>query len=280
MLYDLIDRIEQRPADPFEDAKKTLKEAVAEYEPTHIFALFSGGHDSVCAAHVAKEVLGNKLTANVHCNTTIGIQKTRDYAENLSRAWGVRHLTYFPPRTYREIVLDYGFPGPAQHRAMYIQLKERCVDALIRDHKVNRLDRIMLITGVRKAESVRRMGSVQRVSRTGAKVWVAPLINWEDGDKHAYIKANNIPYNEVALQLCMSGECLCGAYANPGELAEIDEVAPESAAEIRTLMAEVRAAGKHWRWGTAPPKNMYPDADQTNLDLHLCHSCEAKQEAP
>jgi hypothetical protein len=52
----------------------------------------------------------------------------------------------------------------------------------------------------------------------------------------------------------MSGECLCGAFAKPGELEMIRFFFPDTAAEIDELERKAKAAKKHCVWGTRPPR--------------------------
>jgi hypothetical protein len=90
--------------------------------------------------------------------------------------------------------------------------------------------------------------------------------------KHMLCYDNALPLNEVTEHIHMSGECLCGAYAKPGELDEIGFFYPETAAKLRALEQEAVAAGiPACRWGQKPP-------GQTNSSSaagRLCSSCVA-----
>jgi hypothetical protein len=91
---------------------------------------------------------------------------------------------------------------------------------------------------------------------------------------------------EVAqpIQYGMSGECLCGSYAEPGELAGIRLIEPETADEIEQLERDVAARGHCWRWEQRPPKRLAIDERQGDMfpperDFRpLCMGC-AKMEA-
>ncbi|MEO2090883.1 MAG: hypothetical protein ABGY75_15495, partial [Gemmataceae bacterium] len=87
------------------------------------------------------------------------------------------------------------------------------------------------------------------VQKKDGRVWVAPLLNWSHEDKHAYLDAHLLPRNPVVEKLCMSGECLCGAFARKGELDEIAFWYPETAARIRALEVRAAEAGVPCRWG-------------------------------
>lgn len=254
-------------------AREIMDAAIDEHSPSHVFGMFSGGHDSLCACHVAS--LHPRFDGCVHINTGIGIEQTREFVRATCQDHGWPLKEYHPPVSYREIVLKHGFPGPASHWVMYARLKERCIRQLIREHKTRHRDRILLVTGVRRAESTRRMGYVQPVNRIGAQVWVAPIIDWSNDDKTAHIAEHKLPENPVVKLLCMSGECLCGAFARPGEIKELELWFPEVAERIHALEREANAARVPAVWGTAPAVN-WESLGQP--DLPLCWSCEAKRE--
>lgn len=228
-----------------------LDRAVREHAPVAMYGMLSGGHDSVCANHIASR--HPSFTRSVHINTTIGIRETRLYARERALQFGWSLIEMRPPVSYREIILEHGFPGPGGHSHMYRRLKERPIRQLVRETKTRWKDRVGLVTGVRSDESVRRMGNVEPIAREGAKLWVAPIINWTDEDKLAYMEHCGIPRNPVVDTICMSGECLCGAFAKKEELVELEVSFPEVAAGIHALQDEALLEGVHAKWGTRPP---------------------------
>lgn len=208
--------------------------------------------------------------AAVHINTGTGIPETRKFVGEFCERYGIPLLEYFPPVPYREIVLKHGFPGPGGHRFMYVWLKERALGQLVREHKTKWNDRIMLITGVRLSESKRRMGHVEPIVRQKAKLWVAPILDWTSDDLRAYREENGVPESEVAALLHMSGECLCGAFAHPDEIKDLEAFYPVVAARIHALEVEAEAAGVHCVWGTRPPGKRKA-ADAAGM---LCTGCQ------
>lgn len=155
---------------------------------------------------------------------------------------------------------------------MYTRLKERCVDQLVREHKTRWKDRIGLVTGVRLSESVRRMGHVEPIKRDGAAVWIAPILHWDDDDKLEYMVREELTRNAVVDTICMSGECLCGAFAKKEELVELQHSYPGVAAEILALQEEAEAAGVHAKWGTRPPGSR----GKATTGGMLCTSCNQR----
>lgn len=259
-------------ADPVREGLDILAGAVEEHRPVKVFALFSGGHDSLCSTHLASR--SPRFDGCVHIDTGIGIDETREFVRATCRAHGWPLAEYRPPVPYEEIVLRWGFPGPAGHTLIYNRLKERCLRQLSRDHKATRSDLILLITGIRRQESRRRMGYVEPVQKKDGRVWVAPLLNWTHDDKHAYLDAHHLPRNPVVEKLCMSGECLCGAFARKGELDEIAFWYPETAARIRALEVRAAEAGVPCRWGQRPAAAKRTAPTPT---VGLCWSCGVKK---
>lgn len=122
-----------------------------------------------------------------------------------------------------------GFPGPAGgHRAAYARLKERQVEAYVRDVKrdlkADRSARIALLSGARVGESMRRrrtnVGPGYR--RRKAQLWVNPLQWWTNDEMRAYRREHRIAVSDVAALLHRSGECNCGAYIGKDERADLE----------------------------------------------------------
>lgn len=240
--------------------------------------LFSGGNDSTTLAHMFR----NDVDYFVHANTTIGIEKTREFVRNVSEEWGVPLLERMPPREqdrYRAQVLRDGFPGPAWHARMYTRLKERALDQVRREIVTNPYkERVVFIAGRRRAESKRRR-SIPESERRDSVVWVSPLVNWTKLDLTTYrLMEGDVPANEVSDLIHMSGECLCGSFASPGEHAEIAYWFPEVADQIAALEAEIAdrddipAHRKTWGWGADPAKKAL-DGKASKSGL-LCSSCD------
>jgi 3'-phosphoadenosine 5'-phosphosulfate sulfotransferase (PAPS reductase)/FAD synthetase len=243
--------------------------------PSHIFALFSGGHDSLVSTHFASQQSG--FSGVVHCNTGIGIEDTREYVRQTCRDQGWSLIEMKPDRfSYRDLVLaDHlgGFPGgPQSHKRFYYYLKRRSIDRVVRDYKTHYGDRIGLVTGIRKAESARRMAGhfAKKVYREGAKLWLNPILDWTEADKNAYMKEERLPRSPVVDILHRSGECLCGAFTRKDEFRDIEMWYPETAKHIRELELEVQKVHPGSYWGRRE-RQSHPG----QLDfLPLCSDCQ------
>lgn len=246
----------------------------ASHKAVGVYAMFSGGDDSLTSTLVASQSAG--FRACVHLDTGIGIPETRDFVAETCREQGWELLVFRAKdcgQDYAALAERYGFPGPGAHRRMYIRLKERPLDAFVRSVKRHRLDRVILSTGARTQESARRMGHVQPVRRDGASVWANPIHDWSKADCLDYIAQRGVRRNPVVELIHMSGECLCGSYAAPGELKEIALWFPHVGAHIRAIEDRAVAAGvKSCRWGEAPKGRRR----KRGKISELCQQCELR----
>lgn len=239
--------------------------------------LYSGGNDSTVLTHM----LRGRADYALHADTGIGIAQTRDFVRETCAAWDLPLIVRASPgQTYRDLVLERGFPGPAMHWKMYQRLKERALDAIRAELLAPvsaRTHRLLWIAGRRRDESQRR-ADVPLHERDGSVIWASPLAMWTKLDLNTYRQLHPaVPQNPVSALLHMSGECLCGAFAHPGELDEIGTFFPEVRAHIEALEAEVRAAGHPepiCRWGHGEGRTTSDPVGK------LCSSCLAPDDAP
>lgn len=240
--------------------------------------LFSGGNDSTTLTHLFR----GHVDYAAHANTTIGIEATREFVRNTCEEWGLPLIERMAPREvdrYRAQVLRDGFPGPAWHHRMYQRLKERALDQIRSEIVTNpRKERVVFIAGRRREESARRR-RVPLSERRGSTVWVSPLIHWTKLDLNTYrLMAGDVPSNLASDLIHMSGECLCGSFAAPGERAEIDHWFPNALDEVRELEAliadrgDIPAHRKTWGWGSDPALKALDGAASTTGPM--CSSCD------
>jgi 3'-phosphoadenosine 5'-phosphosulfate sulfotransferase (PAPS reductase)/FAD synthetase len=252
-------------------------------ELTASCVLFSGGNDSTTLAHLFR----GRATHTLHANTTIGIEDTRQFVRDTSIAWGLPLIEVTADDTYEDLVLGRvktkkhgedvwpgGFPGPGAHNVMYQRLKERALDKARHQLGIagSKKRAAVFIAGRRRQESERRK-DIKLYETDGTVIWVSPICMWTKPDLNTYrLIHHDVPRNAVSDTLHMSGECLCGAYAHPGELDEIGDWYPEVRAEIEALEAKARAAGipEPWcRWG-------HGQGLPTKGAGRLCSACDVR----
>jgi 3'-phosphoadenosine 5'-phosphosulfate sulfotransferase (PAPS reductase)/FAD synthetase len=266
---------EQRVTDLIAQAHRIVDDAWEIHSDGKMLAascvLYSGGNDSTVLTHLMR----SRVDYAVHINTTVGIEETRVFVRDTCRDWGLDLMERYPPKTYRELVLEQGkFPGPALHYKMYQRLKERALRQVRNELVSNpRRERVLFIAGRRRSESNRRV-NVPLYERSGSTVWASPLALWTKLDMNTYrLMAGDVPVNQVSDLLHMSGECLCGSFAKPGELDEIRMWYPKAAAQLEEIEAALVAAGHtgpRTKWGHG---NLRGKRDTTHVG-ELCTSCE------
>lgn len=245
-------------SEQIEKSRKILSSAINEYNPCIALVGFSGGNDSTICVYLTA-MLCRELDlpfAVFHCNTGIGIEATRVFVRDICKLnkWEL-HEEYPPYKSYRDTVLEYGFPGPDSHKVMYSILKERAIRVVVR--KYPKKERKLIVTGVRTSESARRMMTANKdIDKRGRQIWTSLMRHWDEEDMEEFRELHKIPVNEVTCKMGMSGECLCGAYAKKGELDRIKEHYPDTYNEIIALEKETKELGFTWGWDDVPPTGM------------------------
>lgn len=237
------------------------------------FCLFSGGNDSTVLAYRCRDLYDALAFIDTGTSSPGVIEHVRHVAGRLNKPLVVLEAG----ERFRGMVLGtdsgkgYGFPGPAQHGTTYNLLKGRQVEALVRDHKTHRGDRIGLLSGARAGESQRRKSNVKPVWRRGAQVWINPILGWTDAEMNEYRAAHSLPELEVAALLHRSGECNCGCFAGEGEREMLRDLWPEwFDATIGSLEREAEARGlpfAKWGHGRGRPSAVGPLCSDCQLTL-------------
>lgn len=242
--------------------------------------LFSGGHDSLCACHLASQ--HPRFTGDVHhIRTGIGSKDTWQFVQDVCNSYGWKLKTYKSPATYRRFVQRLGFPGPGAHGWVYNWIKDRCVSMMVKGTKA------LLLTGCREQESVRRMGHVEplKIGETSKKTgkttklnrfWTAPCHDWSVEEQRSYMEEFDLPRNPVKEKTGMSGECWCGAFASPGEMAILRQHCPDVAEEIDACRKIAIENGTHADWGTRHKNSKGLVEVESG---QLCSSCDFRARA-
>lgn len=247
--------------------------AALAHAPVAKFAMFSAGDGSLAGTHWAmNNVPGCEV---LHINTGIGIKRARIFVrETCEReGWPLTEVRAKEDcgQDYDEIVGEHGFPGPGSHSLMYRRLKERCVELVVRQRKTARSDKVMLLTGICHDDSQRRSGYGGReITFKGAQMWVNHLYWAGQSWRERYVADLGIPRNPMSIELGMSGECLCGAFASKGELRIIRRVCPATADRIQAL--QHRISNRHpWGWEDRPPRER--DLATPDFFAPMCVNC-------
>lgn len=250
-----------------------IDRVIRDYQPTHIVATVSGGRDSAAEVEFARD-LGVKIDLILHCRTGTGIPETTTHVVDYYGNLGPDFVMADAGDAYERYVMRKGFfgVGPAAHRFSYHVLKADPMRAAISRHirRRRRGVRVMLLNGARASESANRRLNLKEERLDKGNLWVNIIHDWTDGDRDRYLRLNQVPINPVAVQLCRSGECMCGTQQTMAERAEAAALYPQWGAWLKDL--EGRARAKHgWGWGENMPRP--PDPNQAEMFQPMCMGC-------
>lgn len=253
-----------------------LAEAIDQFNPTHIVSMVSGGKDSAASDQIARE-LGANINFVMHGNTRCGIPETSEFVRATYGKLG-DFVEADAGNAYEDYVLRKGFfgKGIGAHGFSYRVLKatpfRKEISKRIRQGK--RDVRVLLLNGARKDESENRKANLETFRRDPASpgnVWVNLIHDWDQDARDTYLKSRATPINPVAVQLCRSGECMCGTMQTMQERWEAAAIYPEWGARLSSLEAEARAL-HGFGWGEAFPKPQ-PQPRQADLFQPMCKDC-------
>ena len=244
----------------YPSAAKNFNDIMSELEEIHhrtaYYALTSGGKDSISVVDRLANM--GKLKSAVYIQTGVGLQITIDHLHDYCQemGWPLRIIEPNPKYSYANFVLQCGFPGPAVHKEIMARLKFHTMNdfAMSVDRKNH-----VLISGVRKFESHRRMGNYPYPVQSHGQLWFAcPAFYETDKDVYRYVMANGLKLSPAyARGFGVSGDCLCGTYATRDSKRLIMEVDQKLADYIKWLEEGVQkfgtpAAKRYPHWGDGP----------------------------
>lgn len=259
--------------------------AIKKYKPEKAVLMVSGGHDSITNAHLSASILYKRRMpfCVYHGDTTIGIPQTQLYVKEICKKYGWELHIRQPPNVedhYINIVRKYGFPGATKtaHQYMYRRLKERALRHFVSHELKSSIyarENCLLLSGVRKNESLIRMGYNETMSKDFSRCWVNPIFYFTEEDCSDYMRSYNIPKNPVKEKICISGECLCGCFSCLEEYIEICTAYPEVGKILKELHKIAIENGHPWGWASGP--NQWKKEQKASKNMFMCVGCEKKR---
>lgn len=277
------------------DFTEIINGAVKKYNPSKVLVGFTGGSDSLTLLHLMIE--SGIPFQPFFCNVGIGIHEQwefiREYCKLMNLDLIEQSVVY---KTYKQMVIANGFPGPAMHTIFFRNLKEKSIR-----HINNRFNKdTIVVSGVRVSESQKRKINVSKPFQVIDGIrWVSPIMNWDEDDKDEFLEDRKIEKSPVSKSFGMSGECLCGAYSVKGEKEKLKECGfTRACAAIENLEKTLFDIGFTWGWDDPLPKgkeynrimeSIYPGISELklakkeskegpNLFNPMCHKCTVNHE--
>ncbi|WP_421809045.1 phosphoadenosine phosphosulfate reductase family protein [Flagellimonas sp.] len=271
---------------------ETLAERIKkDYNPYAVIVGLTTGFDSNVALKLATMFFN--VDAAFTCDTTIAAPETLANCERVAKeVYGLKWICKAPPyngkrenhNTYFEVVKQHGFPGKTKtaHNWMYRWLKDHTVSRIISDIRKKKRNRpIIIVSGARKYESVRRMGTSQDVTVIGNNIWVNICNEWTNSEVHAFAEDNKLSKyrSPISQILGISGECFCGCFSQKGELSEIKFASPSAYEKLSFISKWLSDnTNYYWGWEEGPSKQWTLEKyGQINMfsesNLIMCSTC-------
>lgn len=265
------------------EPQRILTTAIETWNPVALVSLFSGGYDSAITTHVLHRLNTHGLPIQVWAiDTKLSTDGWRDYVTGVAAGQGWNFQIYDNEigfREFVELVRLYGCPYSRQgHTTVFRRLKERGFDAILKMNKKNWNDKVLFVSGMRRAESAERKASkeVERIGKSN-KIFAAPIVGWENDECDYYRIENNLPDNPFYDTVGGSGDCQCnwGLFIT---LLQLAKHSPKLAAGNVALINELSKLLHGYGWGEKPRhgqqeffENLTGEAELTSP--FLCAGC-------
>ena len=269
MSNSLEEFVKYEPSTPDEIIQSALKQGYDRF-----YCMYSGGQDSTCTTHYIAENYPANFAGVVHADTGVSLEATRKFVVEYCREWDWPLYFTKPPKrtknierhgkdfTYRSFVLQYGFPHARNHPWVLGYLKKLGWEGWMRD--TQKLEAgACFISGVRKRESMARSRfreyTKKEVHRDKHVTYVSPFL-YKTGDwvSKYFFNPCSKKSPAYAMGFGISGECMCGAFADPWERELLRQHDPKLYAMIVGLERDVKVCGSedakhHTEWGKSEP---------------------------
>jgi 3'-phosphoadenosine 5'-phosphosulfate sulfotransferase (PAPS reductase)/FAD synthetase len=205
-------------------------ESMIQYASPYI--LFSGGKDSICTLMYLKRIaqrVGKKVRA-VHVDTTVGLPRSRNHAEELCKRFDVELAVVRPKKDFFSLAKEWGIPS---HKFRWC-CRELKIKPLADYLKAAPEPKIVL-DGIRAAESSIRSSYLPVWYHPTFKCLSAsPIFYWSDSEVRGYLEKGGIS-KETLNQLSTSPECWCGAYKSRKDFERLYALSPELFSKLAKL---------------------------------------------
>lgn len=276
-------------------SKELAERVIKDFNPYAVIVGYTGGTDSNIALKLATMFF--KVDAAFTCNTTIGAIETLQNCEKVAKeVYGLKYISRMPPYgaleenpdTYFEVVKQHGFPGQTKtaHNWMYRWLKDHTVSRIVSSIRRRKRNRpIVIISGARRHESTRRMGTSEDITVIDNTIWVNICNDWTDSECYAFAEDWGIQKlrSPISLGMGISGECFCGSHGTEGEYKEMKFWSPSTYEKVNMITKVLKSLGLNWEWWEGPSKeftrekygqlNMFSPENMASPQMLMCSSC-------
>ncbi len=280
-----IDRTELEPNEIFEIGIK-------QWKIDSFYVAYSGGKDSGIALDLCAKNFPKQFKGVVFVNTGIATTQTIEFVKKFCNDRNYPLFILRPEEvirkkndgliySYENLVLKWGFPTVQGHNVTMRWLKYFPMRQFLED-RIKAGEKPALISGIRKKESARRFrnknSSATAINRDGKMIFVKPLYFKDNNWVMKYFIENDIKRSPVYETLHISGDCLCGAFAQRDEAKLLQMFHPEVFEKIKQIEKKLKEknhkyAKKYGTWGNSNIQSIEEIEAQSTLEEFVCNEC-------
>lgn len=266
--------------DLIEQSNQIIQQALEEWKPKAIICLYSGGYDSLVMTHLTHAL--RKEPLHVYAiDTKMGADGWSNYVTKVAAAYQWKFSIYDNQAGFDEWLTWVKLNGCPRHieghKRTYNRLKGRAIEAILQAHKTHYYDKILFLSGIRKAESRERNKLEHPINRMGKSnaIFANPLFYWQNDDITHYRLIHDLPPNPFYETVGGSGDCQCN-WGNFITLQKLRQHAPNLAngnvAQVNAISRQYHSYG----WDEEPGQKLFNmssiDEGQFTAPF-LCSNC-------
>lgn len=256
-----------------------LSEAIELYKPVQVVCLYSGGYDSLCATHLAHRLDTHGVPMAVwSIYTNLAADGWREYVSQVATELDFAKFSIYDNvkgfEQFTEFVRLCGAPySRAGHKHAYRRLKDRAISAIHMLYKVNRHDKTLFLSGMRRAESRDRKDADEyHQEKKSSKCFVSPLVHWSDEDIASYRIDHDLPDNPFYSTVKGSGDCQCN-WGNFIKRHQLRRYSPKLEAGNVAMLDKLSKENHGYGWDEVPPNPHQPSLFDEDDSTFLCSNC-------
>jgi len=271
------------------EPQRILTSAIKEWQPVALVSLFSGGYDSMIATHILHRLDTHGLDIDVWAiDTQLAADGWHSYVRSVANGLGWNFQIYDNKKGFGQFVQSVTQKGcprtKKMHTFVFQKLKERGFDAILMMNKTKRSDKVLFVSGMRRAESDDRKNA-DEVSRIGKsnKIFTAPIVHWTNEECDWYRIENNLPDNPFYDTVKGSGDCQCN-WGNFITMRMLQKHSPKLASGNVSLIDKIsrNLHGYGWDGAIEGQTEMFKnfDGEATLTSPFLCAGCSRRKIRP
>ena len=259
-------------------------ELVKKYKKDKFYVLYSGGQDSNCVDNFIATNYPEYYGGRVFTNTGIASPITRQFSISNSKELGRKIEMTWARKSFYDIVMNKGFPGPGAHKIIMGYLKFHSWYYYLKPKM--KQENACFISGVRKKESWARnkvkFYSKKPIDINATMTFCKPFLYKNGTQMQEYFIKNGLKKSPAYDWFDKSGECWCGCFYNDWELKMLEKHDPFVFNTIKWLEKQIQLHGtkearKFPHWGRsvgADYSELQTTMEQFNVNEDYCgESC-------